>query len=63
MKAPAGCDLRRFCGGTLEFVAVHWQAGEQQLSQAYLKFCCAKEACEHLNHLLTQPDSKCLAAV
>ena len=52
MKAPDGCDLRRFCGGTLEFVAVHWQAGEQQLSQAYLKFCCAKEACERLNHIL-----------
>lgn len=32
-------------------------------SQAHLKFCFAKGACSLLNHVLTQPDSKCLAAV
>ena len=32
-------------------------------SQAHLKFCFAKGACSLLNHILTQPDSKCLAAV
>ena len=32
-------------------------------SQAHLKFCSAKGACSLLNHVLTQPDSKCLAAV
>ena len=32
-------------------------------SQAHLKFCFAKGACSLLSHILTQPDSKCLAAV
>ena len=32
-------------------------------SQAHLKFCFAKGACSLLTHVLTQPDSKCLAAV
>ena len=32
-------------------------------SQAHLKFCFVKGACSLLNQVLTQPDSKCLAAV
>ena len=32
-------------------------------AQAHLKFCFAKGACSLLNHVLTQPGSKCLAAV
>ena len=32
-------------------------------SQAHLKFCFAKGACEHLNHVLTHQNSKCFGAV
>ena len=43
-------------------VTVHWFPANCNIRSPHLKFCFAKEGCSHLNHVLTQRNSRCFTA-
>ena len=47
---------------SLVTLLVHSYLVNSNDSQAHLKFCFAKGACSHLNHVLTQQNSMCFVA-
>ena len=45
-----------------KIVTVHRFPANCNIRSPHLKFCFAKEGCSHLNHFLTQRNSKCFTA-